>query len=94
MAIPSDQRDTTVRPPGSKYPWEEWQDGRWWTITKDVDFAVNIQVMRDQLHVRAKATSTKVKTFTDKESRINFVFSLPDETEDAFQARISKTATP
>ena len=58
MAIPSDRRDTTVRPPGSKYPWEEWQDGRWWKITKGTDFEVDVQVMRDQLHVRAKATST------------------------------------
>lgn len=87
MATPSDQRDPAVRPPGSKYPWGEWQDGRWWTIKAGEDFDCKLDAMRDQLHVRAKATQTKVKTHTDKISTIQFTFQRPDETDLMFSRR-------
>lgn len=92
MATASNSRDTSVRPPGSKYPWSEWQDGRWWTIEKGKDFDVEVKTMRDQLHVRAKSTEVKVRTHMDKVSRIVFVFQKPGETDEAFELRYEATA--
>lgn len=92
MATADDRRDTSVRPPGSKYPWTEWQDGRWWTITSGLDFECSISAMRDQLHVRAKATNVKVRTHTDKEAKITFVFQKKDETDEAFKQRYTETS--
>ena len=87
MATADDRRDTSVRPPGTKYPWDTWQDGRWWTITKDEDFSVTVRSMRDQLHTRAKDTGVKVSTRTDKDSKITFSFQQAGETDEAFTAR-------
>lgn len=87
MAKADDRRDDTIRPPGIKYPWAQWQDGRWWTITRNEDFSVTVQSMRDQLHTRAKATDVKVVTKTDRETQINFTFQVEGETEEEFTAR-------
>lgn len=91
MATPSDERDPDVRPPGSKYPWSEWQDGRWWKISQGEDFTCMVSAMRDQLHVRAKTTGRRVKTHTDKQKTIQFVFQRADETEQQFANRSGAT---
>lgn len=88
MATASESRDAAVRPPGIKYPWDEWQDGRWWTITKGKDFQCSVRAMRDQLHVRARATETKVKTHTDKETKIQFTFQAAHEPPEQFAERV------
>lgn len=93
MATADDRRDTSIRPPGSKYPWAEWQDGRWWTIEQGVDFDVTVKAMRDQLHTRAKATDVKVRTHTDKTAKIAFVFQRPDEPDEAFEKRYAETSS-
>jgi len=92
MATADDRRDTTVRPPGSKYPWSDWQNGQWWTIEQGEDFDVTVKAMRDQLHTRAKATDVKVRTHTDKVSKITFVFQRQDETDEAFESRYVATS--
>lgn len=89
MATASDRRDSSVRPPGSIYPWEKWQDGQWWTITKGADFNCPVQSMRNQLHVRAKTTGVRVKTHTDKEAQVTFTFQKKSETDEQFEDRIS-----
>jgi hypothetical protein len=90
MATANQERDTSVRPPGMKYPWDKWQDGQWWTIERDVDFTKpTVESMRDQLHVRAKATGVKVKTHTDKISKITFTFQKPGESDADFADRSS-----
>lgn len=92
MATADDRRDTTVRPPGNKYPWAEWQDGQWWKIKAGEDFDVTIKAMRDQLHTRAKTSGVKVRTNTDKVSTIQFVFQRADETDEAFEKRYVETS--
>lgn len=92
MATANDRRDTTVRPPGSKYPWSDWQNGEWWTIEAGKDFQVSLRAMRDQLHVRARATEVKVRTHTDKLTKINFVFQRQGETDEAFEQRYAETS--
>jgi hypothetical protein len=87
MATASESRTATVRPPGIKYPWSDWQNGKWWTITKGEDFQCSVRAMRDQLHVRARATETKVKTHTDKVKTIEFTFQC-DETDQQFADRV------
>lgn len=86
MATASESREVAVRPPGNLYPWDEWQDGRWWTITRGEDFQCTVRAMRDQLHVRARTTETKVKTHTDKDTKIQFTFQC-DETDQQFTSR-------
>jgi hypothetical protein len=93
MATANDRRDTSIRPPGSKYPWAQWQDGQWWTIEAGKDFDATIKAMRDQLHVRAKATSVKVRTRTDKVSKITFIFQRAGESDAAFEKRYIKTSS-
>ena len=88
MATASDRRDSSVRPPGSKYPWSDWQDGRWWTIRHGEDFHCELKTMRDQLHVRAKTTNTYVKTYSDKIDRVTFVFSGDGEPKEKFLDRV------
>jgi hypothetical protein len=92
MATANDRRDAAVRPPGIKYPWSDWQNGKWWKITAGEDFSVTIKAMRDQLHTRAKAKDVKVRTHTDKVSNITFVFQLPGETDEAFDKRVAETS--
>lgn len=92
MATADDRRDTSVRPPGSKYPWTEWQNGKWWTIVAGEDFTVSVKAMRDQLHTRAKNTEVKVRTHTDKISKITFVFQRQGETDEAFEKRYAETS--
>lgn len=87
MATANDHRDASVRPPGIKYPWDEWQNGQWWTIEAGTDFQVTLKAMRDQLHVRAKASGVKVRTHMDKVSKINFVFQKQGESDEAFEKR-------
>lgn len=87
MATPSDRRDTAVRPPSNLYPWDEWQDGRWWTIEAGKDFQCLISSMRDQLHVRARTTGVKVKTHTDGGTKIQFTFQKEGETDATFAQR-------
>lgn len=87
MATPSNTRNAAVRPPGNLYPWAEWQDGRWWTIEQGKDFECSVRAMRDQLHVRARATETTVRTKTDKDTKIVFTFQC-DETDEQFSARV------
>jgi hypothetical protein len=66
-------------PKHTGYPWDEWQDGRWWEIVKGVDFHHDTtKKMLDQLFVRAKATDRKVTTRVREES-IFFRFQGPDE---------------
>lgn len=93
MATAKEERDTSVRPPGMKYPWDEWQNGKWWTIERaedgSKDFTVTVRAMRDQLHVRAKSTGRKVKTHTDKTAKIEFTFQGPDESEEHFLDRVT-----
>lgn len=89
MATAKRRRDTSVRPPGRLYPWAEWQDGRWWTIVQGEDFACTLRAMRDQLHVRARTTGVRVKTHTDKATKIEFVFQKKTETPESFEARVS-----
>lgn len=93
MATADDRRDTSVRPPGSKYPWAEWQNGQWWTIKAGEDFDVTVKAMRDQLHTRAKNTDVRVRTHTDKVSTIQFVFQRQDETDEAFDQRYAATSS-
>lgn len=93
MATADDRRDTSVRPPGSKYPWAEWQDGRWWTIEAGKDFDVTVKAMRDQLHTRAKNTRVRVRTHTDRVSKITFVFQKTGEPDEAFEQRYAETST-
>lgn len=87
MATASESRDAAVRPPGNLYPWADWQDGRWWTIEQNKDFQCTLRAMRDQLHVRAKATGVKVRTRTDKVSKIHFTFQH-NETDTQFANRV------
>lgn len=87
MATPSDRRDTAVRPPSNLYPWDQWQDGRWWTIESGKDFDCMVSSMRDQLHVRARTTGVKVKTHTDMGSKIQFIFQVAGETDETFAQR-------
>ena len=92
MATANDRRDTSVRPPGIKYPWAQWQDGQWWTIEAGKDFTVTVKAMRDQLHTRAKTSNVKVRTHTDRVSKITFVFQKPGEDDVAFEQRYAETA--
>lgn len=93
MATADDRRDTSVRPPGSKYPWADWQNGQWWTIKEGEDFDVTLKSMRDQLHTRAKKSSVKVRTHTDKTTTIQFVFQRQGEEDEAFEKRYAETAS-
>ena len=92
MATANDRRDTSVRPPGIKYPWGQWQDGQWWTIEAGKDFEVSLRAMRDQLHVRAKSSGVKVRTHTDRETKITFVFQKAGESDEAFEKRYAETS--
>lgn len=88
MATASDRRDTSVRPPGIKYPWDQWQNGQWWTIEQADDFpTTTVKGMRDQLHTRAKTLQRKVRTHTDRATKITFTFQKADESEAEFEAR-------
>lgn len=89
MATAKDTRDTSVRPPGIKYPWDDWQNGKWWTIEQGEDFQCSVRAMRDQLHVRARATGVRVKTHTDKTSKIVFTFQKADEAAEDFDVRLA-----
>lgn len=47
--------DVRVRPGRpSKYPWEEWLDGRWWEIQKGVDFDRSVASMRKSVSTASK----------------------------------------
>lgn len=89
MATANEHRDTSVRPPGNLYPWDDWQDGQWWTIEAGEDFHVTVKAMRDQLHTRAKSTSTTVRTRTDRASKITFTFQVSGETDKQFEKRVA-----
>jgi hypothetical protein len=94
MATANDRRDTSVQPPGNLYPWSDWQNGQWWTIEAGVDFdaSLALKTMRDQLHVRARASKVKVRTHMDKVSKITFMFQKKDETDEAFEQRYAETS--
>lgn len=87
MATASDRRDTSVRPPGVKYPWDQWQNGQWWTIEQGTDFSTTVKGMRDQLHTRGKHVGRRVKTHTDRATKITFTFQKDGESESAFERR-------
>lgn len=47
-----------------KYPWEQWQDGQCWKITKGTDFNCSLRAMRMAIGIRAKYVGMKFKTKT------------------------------
>ena len=41
----------------SKYPWDEWSDGRIYEIKKGIDFNCSVTGMQSQIRMRARSTS-------------------------------------
>jgi hypothetical protein len=50
------------RPPGQRYPWDEWTNGRPWEIMRGEDYDISTENMRTNLHMRASSMGRKVKT--------------------------------
>lgn len=71
------------RPPGQRYPWDEWTNGRPWQIMRGEDYDISTENMRTNLHMRASSIGRTVKTqkITDDQGEgLIFQFS-PDEAE-------------
>jgi hypothetical protein len=56
-AFPDDRPSTR-----QKYRWEEWTDGSVWEIRQGIDYDVETENMRVNLHMKADAQSQKVRT--------------------------------
>ena len=50
------------RPPGQRYPWDEWTNGRPWQIMRGEDYDISTENMRTNLHMRASSIGRTVKT--------------------------------
>lgn len=59
----------------SKYPWEQWFDGRTWELTKGEDYNVQNENMRSATYIAAKRSGKRVS------------ISVVDETTIRLQAR-------
>lgn len=46
----------------SKYPWDEWLDGRTWLLKHGADFTVSTETMRVMLYQNATKRGVKVTT--------------------------------
>jgi len=65
---------------GERYPWNEWTDGRVWTIAEGEDFEIGYKNMQVAIHVHARSNGFKVRTRTDKEKKtITFSFAPQQE---------------
>jgi hypothetical protein len=90
--------DAPAIPRANAYPWDRWQDGRWWKIVGGEDFVLNaeledpIKPMRDQLYTRATHIGRKVST-RRREDTLWFRFQGPDETEEHFKEALRETVT-
>jgi len=62
MARRLDEFPGDRRRPLGKYPWQDWTDGSVWEIQRGDDYAVATENMRVNLHMKADALSTKVRT--------------------------------
>lgn len=75
--------------PNSKYPWDEWEDGKTRKITQGIDFECKTKDMRTQLHTRANKIERRVATTKPDEKTLVFTFQEAGESLDAFLARTS-----
>ena len=48
--------------PYDEYPWDEWLNGKVWTLVRDLDFTVEVTAMRAYAYRAARSRGIKVKT--------------------------------
>jgi len=69
----------------SKYPWEEWFDGKARRLTQGIDFESDPEHMRRQAYVAAKKKNVKIRTKVVKERKIVYVQALLDNQRGPFR---------
>lgn len=62
MAQTVEEHDFHAKHGNTKYPWDQWGDGRVWELAHGEDFEVEPDVMRGQVIVRARKEGRRVKT--------------------------------
>ena len=67
----------------SKYPWEEWSDGKIRKAVNGEDYETSTSDFRSMLHAAATRVGMKVKTRKDPDDKfLVFQFYTPEVTED------------
>ena len=60
------QRFVPHDPVDVRYPWDEWLDGEWWLVTKDVDFHVTMKTFENTIYrIKRKRGRIKLRRIDD-----------------------------
>ena len=80
VRVPEDYIKVSTRPNNLKdvvivkYPWKDWTDGSWWSITRYSDYKIETLQMVRSLQVRGWRTGYRVHTIRVDEYTIWFKF--------------------
>jgi hypothetical protein len=55
----------------TKYPWDEWLDGRMWILEPGVDFDGNVHNMRNAAYFVAKYRNLRVRVATPADGTVH-----------------------
>jgi hypothetical protein len=70
----------------SKYPWQDWEDGKTRRIVRGEDFEVEAKVMQGQIKVRGSKAGRRTATNVQGDAVV-FTFQRDGESEEGFRAR-------
>ena len=63
----------------SRFPWEQWANGKTWKVTKGDDFNSTALRFRQRLYTRAKEFGMKVRTKVIDKKTVAFQFFKPNQ---------------